>query len=208
MSPSGESLRNRCRNFPGLVGNTSIDWIFPWPEQALFSVATKYLGEHPSISELYKRDIVEHVVHVHNSVIHYTQQYLQSVRRKNFVTPKHYLDFINTYLKLIGCLPHKNISTSFLIIQITAEKNLFITSQCNRLSEGIAKIEEAAEQIEQLSALVEEQQKDVIKAADSCVKMLDGIQKCMYNLDLCSYALSIHRSKNQYYCPKNTIQFR
>lgn len=102
MSPSGESLRNRCRNFPGLVGNTSIDWIFPWPEQALFSVATKYLGEHPSISELYKRDIVEHVVHVHNSVRDYSQQYLQSVRRKNFVTPKHYLDFISTYLRLIG----------------------------------------------------------------------------------------------------------
>lgn len=113
MSPSGESLRNRCRNFPGLVGNTSIDWIFPWPEQALFSVATKYLGEHPSISEMYKRDIVEHVVHVHNSVRHYTQQYLQSVRRKNFVTPKHYLDFISTYLRLIGLYPYKH---SFFVI--------------------------------------------------------------------------------------------
>lgn len=106
MSPSGESLRNRCRNFPGLVGNTSIDWIFPWPEQALFSVATKHLGEHPSISEMYKRDIVEHVVHVHNSVIYYTQEYLQSVRRKNFVTPKHFLDFIGSYLRLIGWLAH------------------------------------------------------------------------------------------------------
>ncbi|KAJ6635868.1 Dynein axonemal heavy chain 10 [Pseudolycoriella hygida] len=159
MSPSGESLRNRCRNFPGLVGNTSIDWIFPWPEQALFSVATKYLGEHPSISEVYKQDIVEHVVHVHNSVGHYNHQYLQSVRRKNFVTPKHYLDFISTYLRLI------------------AEKNLFITSQCNRLAEGIGKIEEAADQIEQLTTQVEEQQKDVITAAESCEKMLEGIQK-------------------------------
>lgn len=62
--------------------------------------------------------------------------------------------------------------------KISAEKNLFITSQCNRLAEGIGKIEEAAEQIEQLSSLVEEQQKDVIKAAESCVKMLEGIQKC------------------------------
>lgn len=56
---------------------------------------------------------------------------------------------------------------------------MFITAQCNRLSEGIAKIEEAADQIEQLSALVEEQQKDVITAAESCEKMLAGIQKCM-----------------------------
>lgn len=183
MSPSGESLRNRCRNFPGLVGNTSIDWIFPWPEQALFSVATKYLGEHPSISELYKCDIVEHVVHVHNSVRDYSQQYLQTVRRKNFVTPKHYLDFISTYLRLIGTNSTSSLgffSSNFSNQKISAEKNLFITSQCNRLAEGIGKIEEAAEQIEQLSSLVEEQQKDVIKAAESCEEMLVGIQICTY----------------------------
>lgn len=57
---------------------------------------------------------------------------------------------------------------------------MFITSQCNRLAEGIGKIEEAAEQIEQLSSLVEEQQKDVIKAAESCEEMLVGIQICTY----------------------------
>jgi dynein heavy chain len=26
MSPAGETLRIRCRNFPGLVSNTSINW--------------------------------------------------------------------------------------------------------------------------------------------------------------------------------------
>ncbi|MBK8156788.1 MAG: hypothetical protein IPK55_12735 [Streptococcus sp.] len=26
MSPAGDKLRVRCRNFPGLVSNTSIDW--------------------------------------------------------------------------------------------------------------------------------------------------------------------------------------
>ena len=35
MSPAGDTLRLRCRNFPGLVSNTIIDWFFPWPEDAL-----------------------------------------------------------------------------------------------------------------------------------------------------------------------------
>lgn len=43
MSPVGETLRTRCRNFPGLVNNTVIDWFEPWPEQALHSVATVFL---------------------------------------------------------------------------------------------------------------------------------------------------------------------
>lgn len=50
MSPVGEVLRTRCRNFPGLVNNTVIDWFEPWPEQALRSVATVFLKVIRSIS--------------------------------------------------------------------------------------------------------------------------------------------------------------
>lgn len=38
MSPVGDALRSRCRNFPGLVNNTVIDWFEPWPEQVGASV--------------------------------------------------------------------------------------------------------------------------------------------------------------------------
>jgi dynein heavy chain len=44
MSPAGDKLRVRCRNFPGLVSSTSIDWFFPWPEEALTSVAEHFLN--------------------------------------------------------------------------------------------------------------------------------------------------------------------
>ena len=35
MSPVGEKLRNRLRMFPSLVNCCTIDWINPWPEDAL-----------------------------------------------------------------------------------------------------------------------------------------------------------------------------
>jgi len=44
MSPAGETLRIRCRNFPGLVSNTTIDWFFPWPSKALTMVAEVQLS--------------------------------------------------------------------------------------------------------------------------------------------------------------------
>ena len=44
MSPVGETLRVRCRSFPGMVNNTVIDWFVPWPEQALLSVAGVFLA--------------------------------------------------------------------------------------------------------------------------------------------------------------------
>ncbi len=52
MSPAGDTLRIRCRNFPGLVSNTGINWFFSWPQEALQAVAINYLEE--------VEDIVEH----------------------------------------------------------------------------------------------------------------------------------------------------
>lgn len=45
MSPVGETLKTRCRNFPGLVNSTSIDWFTAWPKQALHAVASQFLAE-------------------------------------------------------------------------------------------------------------------------------------------------------------------
>ncbi|XP_074410515.1 dynein axonemal heavy chain 10 isoform X7 [Zonotrichia albicollis] len=45
MSPVGEDLRTWCRNFPGLVNNTGIDWFLPWPAQALSAVAQSFLEQ-------------------------------------------------------------------------------------------------------------------------------------------------------------------
>lgn len=160
MSPSGDALRNRCRNFPGLVGSTSIDWVFPWPEQALFAVARRFLADQPAIVAEHREAVVEHVVRVHKSLQHYSAQFLMKLRRHNYVTPKHYLDYVATYLRLLD------------------EKNAFIAAQCNRLAEGIAKIDEAAEQIDALREQVERQRSQVLVAAEKCRTMLVGIETC------------------------------
>jgi hypothetical protein len=45
--------------------------------------------------------VVEHIAHVHCSVTAYTQDFVLKLRRNNYVTPKHYVDFIHTYLNLL-----------------------------------------------------------------------------------------------------------
>ena len=63
MSPSGDILRARCRSYPGLVNCTTIDWIFPWPEQALLAVANVTLRDVSLIKDdnfAYKFIIKDH----------------------------------------------------------------------------------------------------------------------------------------------------
>lgn len=82
---------------------------------------------------------MQHAVHVHQSVGEYTKDYLLKLRRKNFVTPKHYLDFIIIYEKLL------------------VEKDNYIQAQCERLRGGMTKIEEASAELEILNAKLAEQ---------------------------------------------------
>lgn len=44
FSPIGEAFRTRLRMFPSLVNCTNIDWFSEWPQDALTSVARKYLS--------------------------------------------------------------------------------------------------------------------------------------------------------------------
>uniref|UniRef100_A0A6P7FZM3 Dynein heavy chain 10, axonemal-like n=1 Tax=Diabrotica virgifera virgifera TaxID=50390 RepID=A0A6P7FZM3_DIAVI len=142
----------------GLVNNTTIDWMYPWPLQALVAVASAFLKENPLLPEQYRDNIIEHVVHVHSSVtVKYTSDYLLKMRRKNYVTPKHYLDFINTYLRLLD------------------EKGNYINSQCERLKSGLKKIEEATVELDVLNKQLAKQKIRVAQATAECEAMLTEI---------------------------------
>jgi len=67
MSPSGDTLMLRCRFFPGLVSSTSIDWFFPWPEDALTAVAGNFMGA-VQLEDDQRSKVTEHLVMVHLSV--------------------------------------------------------------------------------------------------------------------------------------------
>lgn len=48
-SPIGEVFRARLRQFPALVNCCTIDWFSDWPEEALQSVANRFLADIPDL---------------------------------------------------------------------------------------------------------------------------------------------------------------
>ncbi|XP_004690685.2 PREDICTED: dynein heavy chain 10, axonemal [Condylura cristata] len=157
MSPVGDVLRTRCRNFPGLVNNTSIDWFMPWPSQALQAVAKSFLGDNRMIPAENLESLVEHFVLVHESVGEFSQQFLQKLRRSNYVTPKNYLDFINTYSKLLD------------------EKTQYNIAQCKRLEGGLDKLKEATIQLDELNLKLAEQKIVLAEKSKACETLLEEI---------------------------------
>ena len=140
MSPTGEKLRIRCRNFPGLVSSTNIDWFFAWPKEALNNVAEHYLNDfNLGIPDDINEQILNHFVYVHMDIPIKSELYKKKAGRLNFSTPKNYLDFLHNFKSVY--------------------KENFKKTQENiaRFTKGLSKLEESAEKIGQLKKLIDQE---------------------------------------------------
>eukprot|EP00466_Bigelowiella_natans_P011733 jgi/Bigna1/49976/estExt_Genewise1.C_620014 len=157
MSPSGNTLRIRCRNFPGLVSNTIIDWFFPWPHSALEVVATHFLKEE-KLPEAHRKNIIEHMVTVHLGVQNYSKKFEIELRRSNHVTPKNYLDYLNAY-KLT------------LKDKLGENQRLY-----KRLDDGLSKLLGAEKDVKRLQEEINVAKVEVDKASKTTVELIENIE--------------------------------
>ena len=67
------------------------------PIVSIFSL----LLQNSKVPDDHKDTVISHVVATHESVGTYSKLFLQKLRRVNYVTPKNYLDFIGTYVRLL-----------------------------------------------------------------------------------------------------------
>jgi len=134
FSPVGETFRIRARKFPALVNCTSLDWFFPWPRQALCSVAERFLDvEDLELgSPEVRTNVAHHMAEVHLSVQTASKKYLERNKRYNYTTPKSFLELIAFYKK---CFKDKS-------------DTLYKKSQ--RLEKGIATLQKTAKDVEAL----------------------------------------------------------
>ncbi len=97
MSPVGDQLRIRCRQFPSLVNCCTLDWYDSWSEAALHTVASKFIYEIDDLSVEHKERLAKMCMYTHLSVEKMSGHFYDELRRKIYTTPKSYLDGIYLY---------------------------------------------------------------------------------------------------------------
>lgn len=100
MSPIGENFRLRIRKFPALANCCTIDWMQPWPADALLAVATKFLGEI-DLTVKEREACIEMCQYFHTSTQDLSREFTRRAQRYNYVTPTSYLELINTFKDLL-----------------------------------------------------------------------------------------------------------
>jgi len=158
MSPIGDQLRHRCRNFPGLVNNTVIDWFTEWPKDALLEVSASLLL-NAGVPEEFTSRINEHVMYTHCTAIALNEKFKKELKRHNYVTPKHYLEFITAY------------ETSLNTQRSTIDASI------KRLSGGLDKLIQASTEVDAMRTKLNDAQVVVTQQATECDELLDKITK-------------------------------
>ena len=145
FSPVGDKFRVRARQFPALVSCTQIDWFHAWSQEALVAVAQRFLGGMDGWDDELKENMAAHMAFVHTQVSIQSEQYMETERRRNYVTPKSFLELIDLYKNMLR------------------EKLDEIGKLKERLESGLEKLQATAEMVAELQealqqdmALVEE----------------------------------------------------
>ncbi|KAJ8957969.1 hypothetical protein NQ318_001970 [Aromia moschata] len=160
FSPVGSTLRVRSRKFPAIINCTQINWFHEWPQEALVSVALRFLEEIDVLPESLRESSARFMAYTHTSVNAISKLYLQNERRYNYTTPKSYLEQITLYSKLLH------------------QKSEELHSKVKRLDNGLEKLRITSNQVEELKkklAIQEVVLKEKNDAADNLIQIV-GIE--------------------------------
>merc|ERR1712142_383253 len=151
MNPSTDGLKDRAATSPALFNRCVLNWFGDWSDSAFFQVGREFTIKmdldsssyqapdyfpvacpHISLPPTHRDAVVNAFVHVHQTLHGANQRVAKRGGRTMAITPRHYLDFINHYVKLFN------------------EKREDLEEQQLHLNVGLQKIRETVDQVEDL----------------------------------------------------------
>ncbi|XP_065208173.1 dynein heavy chain, cytoplasmic isoform X2 [Planococcus citri] len=152
MNPSSEGLKDRAATSPALFNRCVLNWFGDWSDTALFQVGKEFTCRldldgpaswkvpdfFPSACSMvsstptHRNAVVNAFVYIHQTLHKANARLVKRGSRTMAITPRHYLDFINHFVKL-----HR-------------EKCSELEEQQLHLNVGLSKIAETVEQVEEM----------------------------------------------------------
>ncbi|MBW0465869.1 hypothetical protein O181_005584 [Austropuccinia psidii MF-1] len=151
MNPPENGLASRAATSPALFNRCVLDWFGDWSDQAFYQVGMEFTRtldldssqyippanfpvryRHLALPPVHRTAIINALVAVHMSMYDTNHRLARRQGRFNYATPRHYLDFINNYVKLFN------------------EKRDDLEEQQRHLNIGLDKLRDTVIQVEEL----------------------------------------------------------
>ncbi|CBZ53336.1 GI17927, related [Neospora caninum Liverpool] len=133
ISPVGQSLRSRCRQFPGLRSCTTVDYFDSWPKEALVCVANHLYTQQPNLIPPQDVAALSAVSsEIHASAVAAQEAFCREPGHRAYATGSSFVQFLQTHLHLR--------ETETAVIQ----------EKTQRYRRGISRLEDTTKLVEQL----------------------------------------------------------
>lgn len=157
FSPVGNALRSRCRKFPAIVNCTMIDWFQEWPEEALSTVATRFISGFDLVPEHLKLPVTKFMSFAHIGVNEVSRRYLINEKRYNYTTPKSFLALLVLYQEMLE------------------KKSSELTKSMDRLDNGLTKLQATAGQVDDLKAKLATQEVELKSKNEEANRLIERV---------------------------------
>lgn len=94
LSSVGTSFRQKIRTYPSLVNCTTINWFFPWPEQAFDQTSEQFISQQEYLQQYNKSQLTVLLRTIHNYFTQQSENLFLQLRRKVWITPLKFLNFL------------------------------------------------------------------------------------------------------------------
>lgn len=170
FSPVGEKFKQRLRNYPSFINNTTIDWFLDWPKKALTAVAERYIQEE-NFKPNEMKAITAIFVEMQALVQDLSVKFYEELRRYYYVTPKSYLELLGLFKKIIG-LQRQDIKNNLSRYQKGVHTLIESKSKVEDMKVEIIalepKLQVATVETEQLIRRVEKEQAEADVKKNNC----------------------------------------
>lgn len=159
LSPINENFRNYIRDFPAFINSCTIDWLHPWPNDALSSIAQRFLAENLEfLSEPEQLNITKMFMEFYSGTMALMKEVSFRENRRLFIPPKTYIDSINIFKEK-------------LLIRKTE-----LTDKEKKYNVGIKQIIESEAQVTVMQKSIETLEPECKITAEKLTKQISDVQ--------------------------------
>lgn len=177
MNPSTEGLKDRASTSPALFNRCVVNWFGDWSDEALYQVGKQFTSKLDIDREYIAperfpytfmnlpdqpthRDAINNAfVYVHQTLHKIYERMRKRNQQVTYITPRHYLDFINQYVKLF----HEKCSE-------LQEEQRHLTVGLNRINETVEQVEEMQSSLKIKSAELEAKNREAQSKMENIIQ--------------------------------------
>lgn len=138
FSPINENYRNIIRNYPSFINSCTIDWLHPWPNDALSSIAQRFLTTDVEFLTNHEQNVaVDMFMEFHSSTFSLAKRISIDHSQQIHILPKMFIDSIEIFKE-----------------KVVEKKNEF-EEKIQQYNVGVRQIKESDDQIKAMQKSIE-----------------------------------------------------